>query len=382
MKFHSSGWARHHRRRWRRTERVPGLLIRCSPITWRRRRIVPAKDAVQEGGTFAILDAVRSHVRQRADWRSSTASRSRPANAMTGIRAPLDRRSGRHADPGVAAGDDGEGGSHRPGAPRKVHPEPDPVPDHARRRRPRSWRCSSRWTQPDGARAVRRAPRPTRCARPATTLIDPLGLPFEHYDGIGQWRDTDRGMDDGRDGRVTNEGPITRSTACRRWRSCSPTCPTRAPATRRSGSVSPKGSSNADGDKDVHRLAVTRFTRNTRSSIWWRRSSAATRSAISRRRTVRHDKQARRARTQQGTMQDSGSGKGKPAIERRIPRRLSRRALLQGRAGRRRRAPLARADAAARPARAGRGRRRPSGSASSSARAAPSRRTGAAPRRR
>ncbi len=25
-------------------------------------------------------------------------------------------------------------------------------------------------------------------------LIDPLGLPFEHYDGIGQWRDTDRGM--------------------------------------------------------------------------------------------------------------------------------------------------------------------------------------------
>ncbi len=26
-------------------------------------------------------------------------------------------------------------------------------------------------------------------------LIDPLGLPFEHYDGTGQWRDTDRGMD-------------------------------------------------------------------------------------------------------------------------------------------------------------------------------------------
>jgi len=25
--------------------------------------------------------------------------------------------------------------------------------------------------------------------------IDPLGLPFEHYDGIGQWRDNDRGMD-------------------------------------------------------------------------------------------------------------------------------------------------------------------------------------------
>jgi hypothetical protein len=25
-------------------------------------------------------------------------------------------------------------------------------------------------------------------------LLDPLGLPFEHYDGIGQWRDDDRGM--------------------------------------------------------------------------------------------------------------------------------------------------------------------------------------------
>jgi hypothetical protein len=26
-------------------------------------------------------------------------------------------------------------------------------------------------------------------------LLDPLGLPFEHYDGTGAWRDTDRGMD-------------------------------------------------------------------------------------------------------------------------------------------------------------------------------------------
>jgi hypothetical protein len=25
-------------------------------------------------------------------------------------------------------------------------------------------------------------------------IIDPLGLPFEHYDGMGRWRDTDRGM--------------------------------------------------------------------------------------------------------------------------------------------------------------------------------------------
>jgi hypothetical protein len=26
-------------------------------------------------------------------------------------------------------------------------------------------------------------------------ILDPLGLPFEHYDGMGVWRDTDRGMD-------------------------------------------------------------------------------------------------------------------------------------------------------------------------------------------
>jgi hypothetical protein len=25
-------------------------------------------------------------------------------------------------------------------------------------------------------------------------ILDPLGLPFEHFDGIGQWRDNDRGM--------------------------------------------------------------------------------------------------------------------------------------------------------------------------------------------
>ncbi len=34
------------------------------------------------------------------------------------------------------------------------------------------------------------------------SLIDPLGLPFEHYDGTGAWRDTDRGMDAGRDRRA------------------------------------------------------------------------------------------------------------------------------------------------------------------------------------
>jgi hypothetical protein len=26
-------------------------------------------------------------------------------------------------------------------------------------------------------------------------LLDPLGLPFEHYDGIGRWRDNDRGLE-------------------------------------------------------------------------------------------------------------------------------------------------------------------------------------------
>jgi hypothetical protein len=25
-------------------------------------------------------------------------------------------------------------------------------------------------------------------------FLDPLGLPFEHYDGVGKWRDTDRGL--------------------------------------------------------------------------------------------------------------------------------------------------------------------------------------------
>ena len=44
-------------------------------------------------------------------------------------------------------------------------------------------------------------------------------------------------------------------------------------------------------------------------------------------------KQGKNTQGTRGTMQDSGNGKGKPAIERRIPRRLSRRALLRGALG-------------------------------------------------
>ena len=53
-------------------------------------------------------------------------------------------------------------------------------------------------------------------------LLDPLGLPFEHYDGTGAWRDTDRGMALDVTGA---HGRAFRSTASRSWRSCSPTCP-------------------------------------------------------------------------------------------------------------------------------------------------------------
>ena len=69
------------------------------------------------------------------------------------------------------------------------------------------------------------------------------GLPFEHYDGIGQWRDNDRGMEIDATGSITTTtGPSTVRRRAGRWRSCSPTCPTRAPATRRSGCASPRAS--------------------------------------------------------------------------------------------------------------------------------------------
>ena len=95
--------------------------------------------------------------------------------------------------------------------------------------------------------------------------IDPLGLPFEHYDGIGQWRDDDRGMEidaTGRSRRATDRAPVRRRA--RRWRGCWPTCPTRAPATWRSGCASPKGKLNSDADKAYIDWLMTRFTRNTR----------------------------------------------------------------------------------------------------------------------
>ena len=41
-------------------------------------------------------------------------------------------------------------------------------------------------------------------------FLDPLGLPFEHYDGIGRWRDTDRGMD------IDASGNIDEATHLRR----------------------------------------------------------------------------------------------------------------------------------------------------------------------
>jgi len=95
--------------------------------------------------------------------------------------------------------------------------------------------------------------------------IDPLGLPFEHYDGIGQWRDTDRGMDidatgsiNGADGaehdfdgvpamaRLLADMPEARACYAAEWVRFA------------------EGKLNSDDDKPYIDWMMTRFTRNTR----------------------------------------------------------------------------------------------------------------------
>ena len=95
--------------------------------------------------------------------------------------------------------------------------------------------------------------------------IDPLGLPFEHYDGVGQWRDNDRGMGidatgsiattDGTDhpfdgvpamARLLADMPDARACYAAEWMRFA------------------EGKLNADGDKVYIDWLMTRFTRNTR----------------------------------------------------------------------------------------------------------------------
>jgi hypothetical protein len=95
--------------------------------------------------------------------------------------------------------------------------------------------------------------------------IDPLGLPFEHYDGIGQWRDTDRGMEIDATGSITAQDgtehafdgvpamarlladmPDARACYAAEWMRFA------------------EGKLNADGDSAYLEWLMTRFTRNTR----------------------------------------------------------------------------------------------------------------------
>jgi uncharacterized protein DUF1592/uncharacterized protein DUF1588/uncharacterized protein DUF1595/uncharacterized protein DUF1587/uncharacterized protein DUF1585 len=91
-------------------------------------------------------------------------------------------------------------------------------------------------------------------------LLDPLGLPFEHYDGIGRWRDDDRGMPldvsgelDGRTfngvpqmAQMLSELPDVRACYVAEWLRFS------------------QGKLNSDLDKPYIDWLMTRFTRNTR----------------------------------------------------------------------------------------------------------------------
>jgi hypothetical protein len=91
-------------------------------------------------------------------------------------------------------------------------------------------------------------------------FLDPLGLPFEHYDGIGRWRDDDRGMaldvSGDLDGKTFNgvpemaqmlsEMPDVRACYVAEWLRFS------------------QGKLNSDLDRPYVDWLMTRFTRNTR----------------------------------------------------------------------------------------------------------------------
>jgi hypothetical protein len=95
--------------------------------------------------------------------------------------------------------------------------------------------------------------------------IDPLGLPFEHYDGVGQWRDTDRGMEIDATGSITtNDGaehPFDGVPAMARLLADMPDARACYAAEWMRFA---EGKLNADSDKVYIDWLMTRFSRNTR----------------------------------------------------------------------------------------------------------------------
>jgi len=95
--------------------------------------------------------------------------------------------------------------------------------------------------------------------------IDPLGLPFEHYDGIGQWRDTDRGMDIDATGSIAtkdgNEHPFDGVPAMAQLLADMPDA--RACYAEEWMRFA-QGKLNSDADTAYVDWLMTRFTRNTR----------------------------------------------------------------------------------------------------------------------
>ena len=174
VRFHLSGWGRTRRRRWPRTRTRSPTSLRCSRITWRRRRTVPAQDAVRE----------QRHVRGHAAGRLHYANA--PLAAFYGVAdaraTDWDARQARPqqrvgpADAGVAAGDDGERGSHRSGAPREVRAPADPVPRRESAVAGDRGDVQAAGSEQDGARAVQCQHAESDVCASCHRLLDPLGL--------------------------------------------------------------------------------------------------------------------------------------------------------------------------------------------------------------
>ncbi len=298
------------------------------------------KTLFENSGHLRGAAARRLHLRERAA--RGVLRRRRAGRQRHWERVKLDPEPARRAaDAGVAAGDDGEAGSHRSGPARQVRAQSDPVPVGEPAVARDRGDVQAAGPEQDGARPVHRAPRPTRCARPATMSWTRSGCRSSTTTPSGGGATTIAAWTIDATGEI--DGKHLRRRA-RRWRASWPTCPTRAPATSSEWLRFSEGKLNVDADEAYVDWLMSRFSRNTSivdlvttmvGSDTFRYLRAGGGCAV------------KKPMTMKGSMSDATKPAPAPDPAHAVAPRAA-----QGRAGRRRRAAVAGADAAARPPRA------------------------------
>ena len=239
--------------------RVPRLQSAARVLHGEGDGPVPAQDAVREQRHVRGPAAGRLHLRQRA---AGGVLRRRRAGRPTelGARPAGSEQARGAADAGVAAGDDGEAGSHRSGAPRQVRPQADPVPVGESAAAGDRGDVQAAGSEQDGARAVRRQHRTNPCARRATSCSIRWGCRSStttawgagattiagwRWTSAGSWTaETFNGVPEM--AQMLSQMPDVRACYVAQWLRFS------------------QGKLNSDLDRPYVEWLMTRFTRNTR----------------------------------------------------------------------------------------------------------------------